>query len=200
MSNVRISKVTRGPGTLVLVVGPSGSGKDTLLRVARKGLAGDERFVFPRRVVTREAVAELEDHRSIDRAGFETMREAGGFALHWEAHGLGYGLPAEIAGDLAAGRIVVCNGSRRVIAAASGCFPRCQALLVDADAEVRARRLAQRGRETAAEIENRLHREAEPAAELVPTTGIDNSGELAVGATAILVTLLNIAVNEPTAS
>ncbi|HEV7277287.1 MAG TPA: phosphonate metabolism protein/1,5-bisphosphokinase (PRPP-forming) PhnN [Devosiaceae bacterium] len=190
----------RDLGTLVLVVGPSGSGKDTLLRLARMGLRGDDRFVFPRRIVTREAVAETEDHGSVDRGEFDAMRKAGGFALDWEAHGLDYGLPASISGDLAAGRTVVCNGSRRVIAAAADRFPRCHAILVHAHAEVRARRLALRGRETAAEIAVRLNREAEPIADVVPTTRIDNSGDLAVGATAILVTLLNVAVNEPTAS
>ena len=200
MTPIPSSKVVSGPGTLVLVVGPSGSGKDTLLRLARVGLAGDERFVFPRRIVTRETVAALEDHRSVDHAAFATLREAGGFALHWEAHGLGYGLPAGIAGDLAAGRTVVCNGSRRVIADAVRRFPRCHAIVVQADAEKRARRLALRGREPAAEIADRLQREAAPVADLVPVTCIDNSGDLAVGATAILVALLNIAVNEPTAS
>ena len=37
----------------MLVVGPSGAGKDAVLRVARERLAGDRRFVFPSRVVTR---------------------------------------------------------------------------------------------------------------------------------------------------
>lgn len=188
------------PGTLVLIVGPSGSGKDTLLRLARAGLAGDPRFVFPRRVVTRDAVAEIEDHESVDRAAFAAMRGQGAFALDWEAHGLGYGLPASIAADIAAGRNVVCNGSRRVVAEAAGLFPKCCVLLVEADREVRARRLALRGRESIADIATRLRRGADPAQSDVPTTQIDNSGDLAIGATAILVTLLNIAANEPTAS
>lgn len=188
------------PGTLVLVVGPSGSGKDTLLRLARIGLAGDGRFVFPRRVVTREAIAELEDHRSVDRAGFEALRRQGGFALDWEAHGLGYGIPAGIADDLAAGRTVVCNGSRQMIGAAAERFPSCHVLYVDAPPTIRARRLASRGRENAAEIAARLRREAAPPSQPIPATSIDNAGPLAIGATAILVALLNIAAGEPTGS
>lgn len=190
----------QGAGILVLVVGPSGSGKDTLIRMARTALAGDGRYVFPRRVVTRDTVADIEDHRSVDQVTFAAMREQGGFVLHWEAHGLGYGLPAAIADDIAEGRIVVCNGSRRIVAVAAARFPRCHVLLVDADRGVRARRLAVRGREDAAEISERLRREADPALDAVATTLIDNSGALAVGATAILVALLNIAASEPPAS
>ena len=52
-----------GPGRLVLVVGPSGAGKDTLIAGARVKCLNNPTIVFPRRVVTRAAsVAEDNDY------------------------------------------------------------------------------------------------------------------------------------------
>lgn len=180
-------------GALVLVVGPSGAGKDTLIAAAREALAGDGRFVFPRRVVTRDAVAELEDHDSIDRESFEAARRYGQFALDWQAHGLCYGLPASIDAAVAAGRIVVANVSRRVIPEALRKYDRARVMLITAAAAVRARRLAARGRESAAEVAARLKREGAPVPEGVMPVMIDNSGALELGIAAFMAALGRIA-------
>jgi phosphonate metabolism protein PhnN/1,5-bisphosphokinase (PRPP-forming) len=161
-------------GRLVLVVGPSGTGKDTLIGAAREALRGDARYVFPRRTITRAAMVELEDHDTADAAAFARLAAAGAFALTWQAHGLSYGLPAGIAGDIAAGRVVICNGSRTMVEAARQKFPGTQVVLIDATPEVRAARLMGRGRESAGEIAARLAREGTQAP--AGAVRIDNSG------------------------
>jgi phosphonate metabolism protein PhnN/1,5-bisphosphokinase (PRPP-forming) len=143
---------------LVTVVGPSGAGKDTLLTAARAALAGDARFAWVRRAITRPAEAGGEDHLPMTREAFAAARASGDFCLSWEAHGLAYGIPRAIEGDLAAGRVVVANLSRAVLAEAAARYP-LRVLLVTAPRDVLAARLAARGRESAADIAARLARD-----------------------------------------
>ncbi len=172
---------------LVLVVGPSGAGKDTLINAAKSALVGDDRFVFPRRVVTRPAIASLEDHESLTPDEFARREAAGVYALSWEAHGLRYGLPASIKDDIAAGRVVVMNGSRAMIGTAREIFPEMAVIVVDTDPAVRAQRLAERGRETAAQIAQRLAREVPVA---IPNAiHVVNSGAVADGIAGFLAAL-----------
>ena len=145
-------------GRLALVVGPSGAGKDTLIAGARTQLAGDSHFVFPRREITRPADAGGEDHIPLSREAFAQRRADGAYALAWEAHGLGYGVPSGIAEDLADGRIVVVNVSRAVVAVAREKYEVVQVLNITAPPETLAARLVARARETADDISRRVAR------------------------------------------
>jgi ribose 1,5-bisphosphokinase len=141
---------------LLLVVGPSGAGKDTLIEAARRELAGDARVRFVRRDITRrEAVGE--DHNAVDAETFAGRCDSGAYALHWRAHGLGYGIAADIAADLQAGRVVVASVSRSVVEQAARQFP-VRVLEITAPPELLAQRLAARGREAAADIATRMAR------------------------------------------
>ena len=120
-------------GTLFLVVGQSGVGKDTLLSGARTILAGSPNFVFARRVITRPAHAGGENHEAITHEEFAQRNANGAFFFSWSAHGLEYGLPVQLADDLAQGRHVVANGSRDTITALAACVPRLVIIEVTAD-------------------------------------------------------------------
>ncbi len=176
-----------GIAMLVLVVGPSGAGKDTLLNIARTAFAGDARFRFVRRVITRPAAAGGEDHEPASVAEFA----ARDFALSWEAHGLRYGIPADVADDIARGMVVVANVSRSVIAEAAAKFP-VRVIEVTAPREVLVARLAARARETAADVANRLARRI-PLPCGIEVTTVVNDSLPEVGAEQLLVHLARAA-------
>jgi ribose 1,5-bisphosphokinase len=165
-----------GPGRLVLVIGPSGAGKDTLIRAARERLAGDRAFVFPRRVITRPPSSD-EDNSAVDAATFAKIAAAGGFAISWDAHGLSYAIPAAIDLVIAEGRTVICNVSRTVIAAARRRYEHVLAIEVTAPPEILAARLAVRARPQDGALTERIARSA-AIARIEPDVKIDNTGSL----------------------
>ncbi len=152
-----------GPGKLVLVVGPSGAGKDTLLKLAQAACAEDPSFVFARRVVTREASGS-EDNEQMNPDDFRVAQARGDFAVHWEAHGHAYGLLRSINDDIRAGRTVVANVSRTVVPSLRRAYAHVVVIAVTAPAEVLARRLAMRKRGSDGNIGERLARVVEDAA------------------------------------
>jgi ribose 1,5-bisphosphokinase len=160
---------------LVLVVGPSGAGKDTLIACVRSACRGDPAVVFPRRTVTRPA-SQYEDHHTLSDSDFTQALNSGSFSLHWEAHGLRYGIPIEIEQDLNGGKTVVCNVSRTVIDEARRKYPRTSVVLVTAPADVLARRLAARERPTDGRQSERLNRSVASVADFRPDLIIENIG------------------------
>jgi ribose 1,5-bisphosphokinase len=154
---VTIPSAGLGPGRLVLVVGPSGAGKDTLINLARAECADNPNLVFPRRVVTRSASV-FEDNEEMNDAAFAQALADGRFALHWEAHGHCYALPRAIDDDIRAGRAVVINVSRSVIDALRQRYENVVVVAVTAPPEILAARLAARKRGSDADVGERLQR------------------------------------------
>ncbi len=169
---------------LVLIVGPSGAGKDTLLDAARQALADDPRFVFARRCITRPVDAGGEAHEALDEAAFETRRAGGGFALCWRAHGLSYGIPASVEAEIAAGRVVIASVSRAVIAEAA-CRYAVRVIEITAPPAVLASRLARRRREDAGGISERLARHV-ALPDGVEVAPVVNDGGIEQGAARLL--------------
>ncbi|MDK3025406.1 phosphonate metabolism protein/1,5-bisphosphokinase (PRPP-forming) PhnN [Cupriavidus taiwanensis] len=184
-----VATVADGHG-LFYLMGPSGSGKDALLRALRERLRADHRIVIAHRYITRAADAN-EASVALTPDEFHRRRALGCLALHWHSHGLHYGIGIEIEQWLARGLTVIVNGSREYLPQAVARYPRLCAVHVRVQPEVLAARLRQRGREAEDAIAKRLAR-ARQAFD-VPAgcrlVEIDNTGALesAVAALAQLV-------------
>ena len=173
-------------GTLVVVVGPSGSGKDTLIAHARDRFAADPSVHFVRRAITRQAQPDAEDHDTLTEDAFNAAEAAGAFAVTWRAHGLSYGVPVQVNDHLATGCVAVLNGSRLALPAIRRAFGHVLTVHVTCRPDVLAARLAARGRETAQEQGQRLARATAPADRLPDAVEIDNSGDLAISGEALV--------------
>lgn len=177
-------------GIMVVVVGPSGAGKDTLMGLAAQHFNHREDVHFARRVITRDGDAGGEDHISVSQAGFASLEQAGNFAVWWEAHGLKYGIPGEVSVALSKGHLVVANGSRSALHRFHAAFPRLKVINVTARPEVLAGRLEARGRETHEDIMARLARGPLTVRGDYDVTDLDNSDSLEE-AQRMMIALLN---------
>ena len=163
-----------GPGRLVLVVGPSGAGKDTLIGLARAACADDGSVIFLRRAVTREA-STFEDNEQLSLDAFRQALARGDFSAHWEAHGHCYALPRAVDDNIRAGRTVVANVSRTVVDAMRRAYTHVVVVSVTAPPLVLAERLAARARSSDGKIGERLRRAVDDAAAAADVT-ITNVG------------------------
>ncbi len=174
---------------LVYVMGPSGAGKDAILRTARRLLSGGDRIVFAHRYVTRAPDPAHENFISLTPIEFEARLSAGFFALHWRAYGIDYGIGTEVDAWRRAGFLVVVSGSREHFAGyrtlPTGFVP----VLVTAPHAVLVQRLAERGREDSLAQVERLRRSTQFDILNADVLRIDNTGTIEQSAT-ILLTLL----------
>lgn len=146
-----------GGDRLVVIVGPSGAGKDSVLASWRERLHTMP-VHFAQRVITR-APDRSEAHEAISAAEFERCAAAGEFATWWAANGLRYAVRWRELRPLQASQWVVVNGSRAHLGAMRLQAPRLKSVEITADARIRERRLAARGREDTQAVADRLRRE-----------------------------------------
>ncbi|WP_339495988.1 phosphonate metabolism protein/1,5-bisphosphokinase (PRPP-forming) PhnN [Pseudomonas sp. RA_105y_Pfl2_P56] len=168
-------------GKLIYLMGPSGSGKDSLIEAAREPLRALNCEVM-RRVITRSAESMGEDAIGVTPQEFERRQRAGDFSLAWQANGLAYGIAVEMDQWLQAGRHVLVNGSRANLRQAQERYPSLVPVLLTVRDEVLRERLLRRGRETLEQIDARLARNAlfkDRRSSDRPVHLIDNSGNLA---------------------
>lgn len=168
-------------GTLFLVVGPSGAGKDTLIDAACR--QRPDLHLMPR-TVTRPAPDG--EHIAVTTAEFSELKRSYGFALSWDANGLRYGIGREIEDRLAGGQSVIVNGSRSTVGEARERFQPLRIINIVARFDVLSRRLRERGREDATSIDDRLGRANRDAPHGADVVTVENSGTLEDGLAAFL--------------
>ena len=190
----------RVSGRLVYLMGPSGSGKDSLIDAARDALAQLD-CVVARRVITRSAESVGEAALGLTPQAFAELAREGGFALSWHANGLDYGIPVQIDQWLAQGLHVLVNGSRGHLPLVKERYPQLLPILLTVNTDVLRERLQRRGRESSEEIETRLARNALFARGTAENESggiflLDNSAELSTTLARLLALLGNEGIVE----
>ena len=165
---------------LLYVIGASGSGKDSLIRCARDRIGPDSPIVFAHRYITRPAESGNGNHIAVSNSEFRRLLKLGCFAMHWESHGLSYGIGIEIDEWLKMGLKVVVNGSREYLGEAAKKYRLMTPVLIKAPGHVLRERLMRRGRESDDDIEERLTRSnaVEKMVSHPRLIELDNSGPL----------------------
>ncbi|TXT55026.1 MAG: Ribose 1,5-bisphosphate phosphokinase PhnN [Promethearchaeota archaeon] len=168
----------RYPGTLFLVVGNSGSGKDSIISGAMERVNQNEKILYsPKRYITRPP-SETEDNIPIRPEEFEKLDAQGKFSLKWHIYGLHYGVPEKIDEFLKEGKSVVVNVSRTIIPKAREIYENLKVIFIKVPFEITLQRIKERGRESGPELQKRIERakthQSFPEADFT----VDNSGEL----------------------
>jgi len=163
-------------GCLIVVVGASGAGKDSIIRAAHQQYQNHPRVGFVKRVITRPCNPDNEVHDTLSVNDFERAQRSGAFAVHWQANDLYYGLPFSCIGEVAAGKVLVANGSRAAIPHFRAAFSQLLVVHITVSRDMLEMRLQRRKRESAQQIKARLERnKAMPALIGNDIVEIDNS-------------------------
>lgn len=177
------------PGRLFYVVGPSGVGKDSLLRWVRDHLDQQPGVRFATRAITR-ATHPSEEHEPISVDDFWQEASQGGFSMIWQANGACYAVRRGVEADLLAGYDVVVNGSREYVPRVAQAFPDAQVVWITAAPGIIEQRLVARQRETGAALLQRVRRSTAFSAPVAHNTiHLDNSGPIELAGTRLLALL-----------
>ena len=180
------------PGTLFLVVGNSGSGKDSIIfEIVKKFPPYLKNIYAPKRYITR-APSKFEENISISPQEFRDMDKKEMFALKWHIYSLDYGISKEIEDYLKQGHPVIINVSRMVVKIARDKYENVNVIFIDVPFEITYQRIKDRKRESEDLLKQRIERARNnpefPDADFV----IDNSGDLENAVDALLNYMLKI--------
>lgn len=162
-------------GRLIGIVGPSGVGKDSVMHGLVEAVPS---LNLVKRTITRAPGLGGEDYEAVLEEEFDMRAGAGEFCLHWEAHGLLYGIPDTVRTRISRGEELLVNLSRAILPRAQEVFPSLVTFNVTAKPETLAARLAERARESEGEIAKRLARATNPLPEGAKVIHLSNDGSL----------------------
>lgn len=145
-------------GCLILVVGASGAGKDSIIRAAHQQFQNHPRVGFVKRVITRPCDPDTEKHDTLTEDEFVQAEREGSFAVHWQANDLYYGIPISSVKEVAAGKVLVANGSRAAIPHFRKAYSDLLVAYITVSSDMLEMRLRRRKRESEAQIKARLER------------------------------------------
>ncbi|MCK4286123.1 MAG: hypothetical protein KAX18_07960, partial [Candidatus Lokiarchaeota archaeon] len=165
-------------GTLFLIVGNSGSGKDSIITGVVKEFPLNLKQIFaPKRYITRPP-SESENNTSVTPQEFRELEEKGKFALKWYIYKLHYGIPIEIENLLKKGHPVIINVSRTIVKEAREKYANIKVVFIEVPFEITYQRIKNRKRESDELLRERIERAKKnssfPEADYV----IDNSRDI----------------------
>jgi len=180
------------PGKLVLVVGNSGSGKDSIISgVVKRFPSNLKEIHLTQRYITRPS-SETEDNIGITPEIFKEMAHQKRFALEWHIYDLDYGVPIDIDDWLKKGHPVIVNVSRTIVKKARSIYRNILVVFIKVPFEITLQRVKERGRESGKLLQERIQRAKDnqtfPDADFI----IDNSGELEIAIDQFLNYLISV--------
>ena len=140
-----------------MIIGPSGSGKDTLINGAKLLLNDEKRYVFAQREITRPQTGDSENHIEISKTEFKQKKLKNVYSLSWFANGLNYGV-TKIDEYMRQEKFIILNGSRGALKDIVKKYKDTIIIQVEVPSELLRDRLISRGREDIRDIDARLAR------------------------------------------
>ena len=183
----------KNTGRLFLIVGNSGSGKDSLLtEVQARWPRSVKPFRTPQRYITRPR-HDSEQYISVTTKEFGDLKRNNKFWLTWHVYNTDYGVPTVVLDWLSRRQLVVVNVSREIIPRARSIIPDLKVIFVWVPLEITVQRMRSRRREAENEqsFQQRLNRAKENQILEDADFIVDNSGLLDKSAKRLLNYLLS---------
>lgn len=142
-----MDKTDKTDGVLFLIIGNSGSGKDSLIQEVIKIWPEDK---IPLRAATRyitRTTHESEPHVSVSPDVFHRLKNEGNFFLTWHSYDFDYGIGKEVLSWISQGIHVMANISRTVVTEVRKKIPRVKVIFISVPLETTICRLKKRKRE-----------------------------------------------------